>query len=94
MIKEALGLLGESGKDRVTGFKGTVSSVCFDLYGCVQLAITPPVGKDGMTKEGHWFDIGRVEIAKGKRVMPVPTFGGATVAEFQKGPAEKPRKDI
>jgi hypothetical protein len=37
-----LQMLGFNAKDRVTGFSGVVSSICFDLYGCVQAALRPP----------------------------------------------------
>jgi hypothetical protein len=58
MITETIDLLGCKGKDKVTGYEGIISSVSFDLYGCVQLALTPPA-KKGETelKHGHWFDI-------------------------------------
>ena len=42
MIKEAINMLGRKAKDRVTGFEGVISSVSFDLYGCVCGIITPP----------------------------------------------------
>lgn len=83
-------LLGQTAKDRVTGFRGVVSSVCFDLYGCIQAAITPPVDEKGALPDGRWFDVNRLEmIAAEGRVMPVPTFA-ARPADHDHGPAEKP----
>ena len=41
-------LLGMKGKDVVTGFKGVITSLSFDLYGCVQAVINPRK----MDKEG------------------------------------------
>jgi hypothetical protein len=87
-------LLGKTAKDRVTGFQGVVSSVSFDLYGCLQAAISPPLDKDGKYVDGRWFDVNRLEIVDENRAMPVPAFGkvefGATPATHTHGPAEKP----
>ena len=48
-------LLGFRAEDRVTGFKGVVTSVSFDLYGCIQVALNPGMNKDGKLEDGHWF---------------------------------------
>lgn len=82
--------LGFKGKDRVTGFKGVIASVSFDLYGCVQYVITPPLDKDGTLPDGRYFDVTRVEITSKKAVMDVPDFEQGYVAEGKKGAAEKP----
>lgn len=91
MIEKTIDLLGLKASDRVTGFKGTISSVCFDLYGCVQVALTPPAGADGKLGDGHWFDVGRLEVGD-KRAMPVPRFAerAAEPTAYDRGPAEKP----
>ena len=89
-------LLGKTAKDKVTGFTGTVSSVSFDLYGCIQAALTPTVDKDGKTQDGHWFDIHRLALLSNDRVMNVPAFAmqpptfGARPETHTHGPAEKP----
>ena len=88
-IKEHLDLLGRKAVDRVTGYKGVVSSVSYDLYGCIQAALTPPVGKDGQTVEGRWFDVARLKI-NGKPVMERPKWDFGPVAEGKQGAAEKP----
>lgn len=92
MINQTIDLLGHRGKDRVTGFSGTISSVCFDLYGCVQLALTPSAGTDGKLGEGHWFDVNRVEITSKAKVMATPTFAARDdkPSNHESGPAEKP----
>ncbi len=84
-----LDYLGLKVKDRVTGFEGVVSSICFDLYGCVQVAITPPAGADGKLGDGHWFDIKRLELKTKKPVIDVPDFREAPGAEI--GPEAKPQ---
>jgi hypothetical protein len=82
-----LDLLGREAKDVVTGFSGVCSSICFDLYGCVQAVLMPPVGKDGKAEDGRWFDTKRLQLKQGKRVMPLPAFEPAKVAGGQEKPA-------
>lgn len=88
MIREHLQLLGTTMKDRVTGIKGMVDSICFDAYGCVQGSLRPPAAKDGTLPEGRWFDVKRLEPA-GKRIMPVPQF---VPAGKEIGAADKPSR--
>ena len=92
MINETIGLLGRRAKDRVTGFEGVITSVCFDLYGCVQVGVTPIAGKDGKLGDSHWFDVQRAELLGKTAVMSAPDFAAraATIAEHASGPAEKP----
>lgn len=91
-IKKHLSLLGLQVKDRVTGFKGIVTSVSFDLYGCVQAIVNPGgLGKDGKLAEQAWFDIARLKVIDDKPVMEVPDFEYGPVAEGKKGAAEKPK---
>jgi hypothetical protein len=65
--------LGWEVRDRVTGFTGVVSSVCIDLYGCVQGIVTPKVVAEptGAQKldSSHWFDLTRLELLGTCRVM-------------------------
>ena len=91
MIKQTIDLLGRSGTDRVTGFTGVVTTVSFDLYGCVQLALTPSA-KDGKYDHGHWFDVQRVKLSTAKKAMEAPDFEAmaAKPADFNHGPADKP----
>lgn len=92
-------IMGKRAKDKVSGFEGIISSVSFDLYGCIQVAISPPVDKDGKLHPGHWLDIHRLEITDHAQVMPVPAFTGkpmfgATPQAHVHGAAEKPERDI
>jgi hypothetical protein len=90
-IKKHLSLLGLKVKDKVTGFTGIVTSVSFDLYGCIQAIVNPGMDKDGKQKDSHYFDINRLEIKSNKPVMDVPNFDYGAIANGEKGPAEKPR---
>lgn len=87
-----LNLLGFKAKDKVTGFHGVVTSMSYDLYGCIQASLTPPVDKtDKEVKFGHWFDVSRLKILSKKPVIDVPDFTtDKQLAQGKKGPAEKP----
>lgn len=91
-------MLGMNARDKVTGLTGVIVSVSFDLFGCVQAVLRPPVNKDGKLDDGHWFDVQRLEIdEKSKRVMDPPTFSesaefAATPAKHKHGPADKPSR--
>lgn len=91
LIKKHLNYLGLKVRDRITGFKGVVASVSFDLYGCIQCVVSPGTDKDGKPKESHYFDINRLEILSDKPVMARPNFDFGDIAEGNHGPAEKPK---
>ena len=84
-IRENLNLLGFKGVDKVTGMKGVVTSVSFDLYGCVQLLLNPAVDlNNNKLANPYWFDEDRIRITGRKPVMTQPKFA------MTKGPADKP----
>jgi hypothetical protein len=85
-----ISLLGLRARDAVTGFNGVISTVSFDLYGCVQAVITPRVDDNGKIKDGQWFDVTRLVILDNKPVMTQPDFNAGYVAEGKKGCADKP----
>ena len=88
--KKHIELLGHKAEDKITGFKGTIESVCFDLYGCIQVSLKPLTDKDGKVPEGYWFDVTRVKVDTKNRVVDLPNFYEGYVAEGRKGPAQKP----
>ncbi len=84
-----LGLLGLEARDRITGFAGVITSISFDLYGCVQAVITPNgLDKDGKIQDGRWMDTNRLEVST-TRIMPVPDFTSVDKNK-ERGAAEKP----
>lgn len=83
-------LLGLKAKDKVTGFTGVIATMSFDLYGCVQAVLTPPVDKDGEMKDGKWFDVTRLKILDDTPVMDQPDFSKGYIAQGKKGCADKP----
>lgn len=75
-VQKALNLLGHHVVDKVTGFRGVVTSVCFDLYGCIQAMVHPGMQGEKMG-EVCWFDTNRLthDLDYGKRpVMVAPSF--------------------
>jgi len=89
-VKKHIELLGQKAKDKVTGFKGVIDSVCFDLYGCIQVLIAPEVKDDNKKGDSYWYDVNRVTILSKKPVMNVPNFDYGDISEGKKGPAHKP----
>lgn len=88
-MNEYMNLLGLKAKDRISGFNGVVTTVAFDLYGCVQVIITPEVDKEGKPSDGIWFDAKRLEVTSERPVMTPPTFDTLPAGK-EKGPAAKP----
>ena len=75
----------------MTGFKGIVASVSFDLYGCIQAIVNSGIGKDGKLGDQIWFDVARLKVITDKPVMVPPDFMTGAIAKGKNGPAEKPR---
>lgn len=84
--------LGKKCHDIVTGMKGVIVSVSFDLYGCIQYAIQPPAAKgDNQVPNSFWFDENRVLLETKRPVMPsVHHSDQEEQKKTIKGPAEKP----
>lgn len=85
-------LLGRKVEDRVTGIKGVVTSISFDLYGCVQALVTPYAKEDGSLGESWWFDVTRLIIKSKRLVMDIPDYNAGYIAEGKSGCAYKPTK--
>ncbi|HXD38850.1 MAG TPA: hypothetical protein VN624_19505 [Rhodanobacter sp.] len=91
-LNKHLDLLGKRVADRVTGFKGVVATVSFDLYGCIQAIVNPGTDAEGKLRDSQWFDVNRLRVIDTQPVMPRPDFEWApqAIAEGRKGPAERP----
>jgi hypothetical protein len=92
-------ILGFTVRDKVTGFVGIATSIGFDLYGCIQVVVHPPVDDKKPTEiaDGRWFDFHRLEVTSKDRVMPLPSFAGVPASNRSyrdksrlSGPADKP----
>jgi len=74
-MNEHFKLLGFKVRDAVTGFHGVVTTISFDLYGCVQAIVSPgKCDEKGDFGESRWFDTKRLIALSKKSVMEVPTF--------------------
>ena len=71
-VQKHMTMLGKRAEDKVTGMKGVVCSISFDLYGCVQAILNPGLDKDGKLKELHYYDVSRLKILSEKSVMTPP----------------------
>jgi len=89
MFYQHLTLLGFKVEDKVTGFTGVVTSISFDLYGCIQGLVTP-LFADGKQPDSRWLDLTRLEADSSAPVMKVPDFatvpGGENLPQFQSQP--------
>jgi len=91
-----LELLGFRVRDKVTGLTGICESVSYDLYGCIQAVVRPPLNEKGEVVDGRWFDVSRLEVLEEKPVMEIPgkRFSVSRASKPQPsdthGPADKP----
>lgn len=83
-----LQILGLPVRDKVTKFRGTATSVVYDLYGCIQVSLTPGIDKDGKPGEIKWYDVARLEVLGTESVVKLPDYSKGYVAEGRKGPCE------
>jgi hypothetical protein len=72
-MNEYMKILGFTVHDSITGFEGVVTSIGFDLYGCIQCVVTP-TAKEGKIGDSGWFDHKRLTVTSDK-----PVYAGALV---------------
>lgn len=89
-VQTHLSLLGKHVRDKVTGAAGIAESVCFDLYGCIQVSINGGFDKEGKRKDSYWFDVSRLTVEDDNPVMDPPNFAFGAVAEGNHGCAVHP----
>lgn len=75
-FRSAIKLLGLKVEDKITGFIGIVTSVSFDLYGCIQVVVTSGDVKGGKDPGSlsRFIDVERVRILDEKPVVELPKF--------------------
>lgn len=54
--------LGQTVRDRITGFQGVVTGIVNYISGCHQALVVPRVKDDGSLTDAQWFDLQRLEI--------------------------------
>ena len=90
--EQVVNMLGYKAKDKITGTEGIITSICFDLYGCIQAILTKQNRDEDKSSFG-WIDINRLKIISKKRIMEHPGFERKLSAPKEAhGPAEKPLK--
>jgi len=62
--------LGDEVIERVTGFKGIITSYAKCLTGCDRITVRAPLKKDGTLGDEYWFDIYAVKVLKKHKVKP------------------------
>lgn len=67
-------LLGLKVKDKVTDTTGIVTSISYDLYGCIQAIITLSAGTENRENLIGWYDIKRLEILDDVPVLDMPNW--------------------
>jgi hypothetical protein len=86
-----LNLLGLKVEDKVTKFKGIVTSISFDLFGCIQGLVDSGIDNKGNFGENRvWLDINRLKILNKTPVMEIPDYDNGYQAEAKQGAANKP----
>ena len=85
--RESLGFLGKRVTDKATGLTGVITSISFDLSGCIQANIQPKV-VEAKNPTGTWTDLNRIKVDDHIPVIDVPDFSNA----FDNGPAHKAPK--
>ena len=81
-IKKHFSMLGYNAMDKVTKVEGIITSISFDLFGCIQVVLTPPHDSQVTPR---WYDIRRIKILDNERVMDCPNFDEGYIAEGKKG---------
>ena len=89
-LEEHLKILGYEVEDKVTGKRGTVDSIAFDLYGCIQAAVIPKVDENGEERKAKWLDVPRLKVISDEPVMDQPDFGFELLKTGKKGSSDKP----
>lgn len=80
---EYLSFLGHKVEEVTTGLTGVVTSIGFDIAGCVQAIVHPGVDKDGKLRDPVWFDLSRLKKVGPTPVMDSPHFSINTGSEIK-----------
>lgn len=93
-VQENISFLGRKCVDAITEFAGVITSVSFDVSGCIQ-AYVVPTANNGDLKQGSWFDVSRLHISS-DYVLFAPDFFHSTkqdrVDEGKSGSIDKAHK--
>ena len=77
--------LGDTAKDSISGFEGTVIAIASYWTGCDQALLKPTsVDKKGEPRTGHWFDV--ESVVKTGVAKPLPHKASQQGASRHGGP--------
>ena len=77
-VMEHFKFLGFRAKDVIAGAEGVITSIAFDISGCVQGFLSRGFDKEGKRLEGYWIDTKQILIMSKSAVMPAPAFLSVT----------------
>lgn len=81
--------MGYKVKDVVTQIEGIVTSISFDLYGCIQAVVNRGIDENNNILDSSWYDINRLIVISDNPVMDSPHFKNKKTI-IDKGPSNKP----
>ena len=62
--------LGQTVKDKVTGFKGVAEARIEYMNGCIQILVRPTkVSKDGEFPTATYIDVEQLDVVKGTKIL-------------------------
>ena len=71
--------LGDTVRDRITGYKGVAVCIGTWLNGCRRITIQSPTMKDGVPVASHTFDAEQVEVVTATPPRDTEPTGGPTI---------------
>lgn len=71
--------LGDKVRDMLTDFTGVVLGRSEHITGCNQVFVLPSSEKQNEIKDGHWFDIERIELIEAGAIKVSERLGGADI---------------
>lgn len=91
-MEKHFSLLGMRVEDRVTGLTGVVTSLSFDLYGCIQALLHPGIDSELKIRDLQWLDVVRLKVISNNPVIDRPEYEWTPkdISTGCKGSAEKP----
>jgi len=89
---------GDIVRDKLSGYRGTVTGITKYLNGCIRAIVQPRVDKDGKMPEAEYIDSEQIEVIQSKEskesieeASKLRSVGGPTKAPKVSGISERPR---
>ena len=67
---------GQTVRDKISGFEGTILGVAKYYNGCIRYQIQPKVKTDGGFRDAEWIDEEQIEKVKSKSILTPKTKHG------------------